>query len=315
MPKAMVLGVNGQDGSYLAEALLRRGYDVVGAGRQERPRYIPPSTRFRYLQLDLRHQDALRAGLRDAAPYVVFHVAAVHGASGFSYEAIWDAMMSVNVISVHTILEFARSQSPHLRLVYANSAKIFPNPLPESVDEKTPPVASCLYGIGKIAALELIRYYRRQHAIAGSNLILFNHESRRRPANYFLPTLARCLAKSMADPHHRTEIKTLDFYADWSSAEELMDIAVDVAERAPAEDFVLASGVTQHARTVVQVLFQQYGLDYSRCITETLPRQDPGQHFQVNLHHLQLRTGRRPVRGLSDIMKDLVAQALHGDDP
>ncbi|MFN3077959.1 MAG: GDP-mannose 4,6-dehydratase, partial [Alphaproteobacteria bacterium] len=91
MTRALVLGVNGQDGSYLAEALLRRGYEVAGCGRQAQSRYLPESTtaRFRYHRLDLTDAPALEGLLTALDPDVVFHFAAIHGAAGFAYEPLW----------------------------------------------------------------------------------------------------------------------------------------------------------------------------------------------------------------------------------
>ncbi|HUP91421.1 MAG TPA: GDP-mannose 4,6-dehydratase [Solimonas sp.] len=309
MPDALVLGVNGQDGSYLAEALLRRGYRVTGAARQPHSRYVPPSQQFRYVALDLRDTAALQRLLQESWPDLVFHAAAVHGAAGFTYEPVWGEMMAVNVVAVHTVLEHARTAAPTLRLAYASSAKIFPEPWTGRIDERTPAAAACLYSIGKIAALDLIRQYRKRHGIAGANLILFNHESPRRPANFFVPTLARGIAAALRDPAHRLQVKTLDFRSDWSAAEELMDIAVDIAEKAPAEDFVLGSGVTREARTAVREAFARHGLEADRHVVETLPRSAPGPAFEVALDHLEARIGRRPQRDFASIVDELVGLA------
>lgn len=309
MPTAMVLGANGQDGSYLSEALARRGYQVIGVGRQPAYRYDPPAERFAYRALDLARTAELRRLLEECRPDAVFHVAAIHGSAGFRYEDSWDTMMQVNVLSAHAVLEHARTRAPDLRFVYANSSKIFPEPLSGAISEATPYAATCLYSIGKIATLELMRQYRRQHRIAAASLILFNHESRRRPATFFWPRIARCVAHARREPGHRVTVKTLDFRADWSSAEELMDLAVDVAEKAPAEDFVFASGVTWHGRQAVEATFARHGLDYRRHVDTELPPQDPGPEFQVRLDRLEARVGRRPRRPLDVIVDDLVAQA------
>src|ERR1041384_4555399 len=97
MRSALVLGVNGQDGSYLAERLLARDYSVIGIGRQAQSRYVEPDTRFRYVALDLVDVAALERLLATIAPDLAFQVAAVHGASGFRYEPVWQQMMAVNV--------------------------------------------------------------------------------------------------------------------------------------------------------------------------------------------------------------------------
>jgi len=301
MPKALVLGVNGQDGSVLAEALLHRGYSVVGAARDAGSRHVPPGSGFAYECLDLQDPAALDRLLERTAPDLVFHVAAVHGSAGFAYEPVWAAMAAVNTVSLHTVLEHARTRNPGLRVLYANSAKIFPGPLSGRIDEATPYQATCLYSIGKIASLELIRHYRARHGIAAGNLILFNHESRRRPATYFLPRIAEGLGRALADPTFRMEVETLDFRGDWSCAAELMDIAVDIAEKAPGEDFVMASGTTWTGRDAVEAIFARHGLDWTRHIGERQPRRDPGPAFTVSLDRLEAKVGRRPMATLPDI--------------
>ncbi len=305
MPKALVLGVNGQDGSYVAEALLRRKYSVVGIGRQSHSRYVLPSDAFQYRQLDLTDRAGLLALLAAERPEAVFHVAAIHGAAGFRYEPVFAAMMAVNVVAAQTVLDYARTTSPGLKLVYANSAKIFPTPLVGSIDEGTPMRPTCLYSMGKIAALELIRYYRRVYGVAAANLILFNHESPRRTREYFLPTLAAGLVQALRDPAHQIQVKTLDFYMDWSAAEELMDIAVDIAERAPNDDLVLASGTTVYAREMVKEWFARHGLDYAKHVLESLPPQKPNSPFHVAVDCLQAKVGRKPQRTVHDIVDEL----------
>src|SRR5262249_24366242 len=142
--------------------------------------------------------------------------AAVHGAAGYHYEPVWRDLLAVNVSALHILLEYARAISPSLRVIYAGSSKIFPPPTCGLISETTPSQASCLYSVGTIAARELIAYYRKHHGIAATNLILFNHESARRPSQYLLPPLARAISVIRTEPRHRVTLKTLDFRVDWS---------------------------------------------------------------------------------------------------
>lgn len=264
------------------------------------------SDRFRYRQLDLADVGAVDRVLREVSPDIVFHFAAIHGAAGFSYESIFDQMLAVNTVALHRVLEYARAEKPGLRVLYGGSCKIFGPGLQGVIDEKTPYRGSCLYSVGKVASLELIRYYRSTHGVAAGNLTLFNHDSARRPPEYFLPTVARALAAARRGVTEITEVKTLDFYLDWSSAEELMDIAVDIGEKAPGDDFVLASGITWLGRAAVESLFARYGLDATYSLRQTLPPQDAGAGYQVVLDYLEARIGRRPVRTLFDIVDDII---------
>ena len=310
MLRAMVLGVNGQDGSYAAEALLRRGYDVTGIGRQTASHYLEVGNGFDYVTADLTDGEVLNALLRDRAPHQLYHYAAVHGpASNNAYEAVWRDMVSVNVLSLYTVLEYARLCNPSLRVVYAGSSKILGSALCGRIDETVPRASPCLYSNTKNSAYDLIGYYRTKHGIAGSNLILFNHESIRRPAEFFMPQLVRCLQRALEGSKTRHMFRTLDFYADWSSAAELTDIAIDIAERDEGNDVIMASGQTWHARALVQEFFARYGLDSLDHVGGKEPSLSP-ESFQVGISRLETLTGRRPVAGILDILCEMQTQAI-----
>jgi GDPmannose 4,6-dehydratase len=307
MPRSLILGVNGQDGSYLAETLLARGHEVVGVGRDASSRYVAASRGYRYVSADLRDTDAFARLVADVAPDQAFHMAAVHGAAGFAYESLWREMMAVNVLSLHALLEHARVAAPGLRIVYASSSKIFPHPLSGAIDETTAVQATCLYGIGKVAARDLMTYYRAAHGVHATNLILFHHESARRDPEYLLPTLARAIAAAKMDPAHQTTIRTLDFWIDWGAADEFMEIAADIAEKTDEPEIVLASGKTWHGRDAAKHLFAQHGLDAERHLVETLEPRDPGPEFRVSLERLRQAVGRVPQKDIGQIVNEMIA--------
>lgn len=306
MSLSLVLGSNGQDGSYLAEALIARGHDVVGVGYEPESVHIKPSANYRYITADLRDASSFSDLVATLRPDYAFHFAAIHGAAGFSYEALWRDMMAVNVLSLHVLLEHGRTEAPDLRVVYAGSSKIFPNPLAGVIDESSETRATCLYGIGKIAARDLMAHYRAQHGIRSTNLILFNHESPRRPPEFLLPTLARTIAAAERDPKTRTAIKTLDFRIDWGAADEFMDIVCDIAEKTDAPEFVLASGTTWHGRQAAKYLFEAHGLDAGKHLVETLDPLDPGPEFRVSLDRLKAAIGRKPEKDIGQIVDEMI---------
>ena len=306
MPRSHVLGVNGQDGSYLTETLLSRGHEVIGVGRAAESAYARPEPTFRYISADLRGMDTFAGLVADVAPDQAFHVAAIHGASGFAYETLWRDMMAVNVMALQVLLEHARGAAPNMRIVYAGSSKIFPPPLSGVIDEESTVRATCLYGIGKLAARDLMTHYRAEHGIRSTNLILFNHESPRRPPEYLLPTLARAIFAAKRDPEHRTMIRTLDFRLDWGAADEFMEIAADIAEKTDEPEFVLASGTTWHGREAAQHLFAMHGLNSERHLIETLPPGDPGPEFRVSLDRLERVIGRKPQKDVGRIVGEMI---------
>ncbi|KFN39209.1 hypothetical protein KN63_02770 [Smithella sp. F21] len=269
MNPVLVLGVNGQDGSFLTERLLSRGYKVIGLDRQTSSKYHIENNDFCYCQLDLCNAEALFAHLHNTRPDVIFHFAGVHGSAGTDYEPIWQDMLAVNTGSVQVLLEYLRIESPQSKLIYAGSGKVFGPLYPRSITEQSEMSASCLYTITKMAAKDLIVYYRVHHGVNGSILFLFNHESERRPKYFFIPKIIDILANAVNDQNYIGSVDTLDFDCDWGSAEEYMDIVVDISEKVIGDDFILGTGKTWHARNFVETLFRDYDLNYKQHVLST----------------------------------------------
>jgi GDPmannose 4,6-dehydratase len=282
---------------------------VVGVGRDPFSRYLTPSKGYRYAQLDVGDRDALAALLRSVPFDQAFHFAVLHGASDFSYEPVWDRMLTTNVASLHTLLEHARTAAPDLRVVYAGSRKIFAEPLHGVIDEATPVKATCLYSIGKVAARDLIQHYVRHHGIRATNVTLFHHESPRRQPQYLFPTIVRGILAAKEDPGHRTKVRTLDFWIDWGAAEEFMDIVADIAEQTDEPELLLASGHTWYARSAAERLFQQYGLDATQHLEEAHVTTSSGGEFEVRLDTLERAIGRTPQKRIEDIADAMIRAA------
>jgi GDPmannose 4,6-dehydratase len=301
----MVIGANGQDGTFLVRHLLSRNYEVMGLGRQAESGGGADSALFCYRQVDLREDRALAAALQEFSPDLVFHVAAVHASAGGSYERVFGDMLRVNTGSVHTVLEYMRER-PEARLIYASSAKVFGDPLPARIDETTPKISSCLYSITKNASRELIQYYRKLHGVKASVVFLFNHESELRQEHFFIPKILHCLASSLRDPAHVAYVNTLDFVCDWGSAEEYMSIVIDMLEKAPSEDFVLATGNCIHARDLVEELFARYGLDYATHLQPILPQEQPTNSYSVDIGKVRLMIGRVPFVPIEELCIEIM---------
>lgn len=308
MKTALVLGANGQDGSLAVEHLLRRGYRVVGLGRQPSAR-TAATLSYIYHCIDLRDADAVRASVATEQPDVVLHLAAVHGSSGFQYEPVFNDVLAVNVGTLHAVLEEARLQKLRPRVVYASSSKVFGNSLPVVVDEDSPRMPTCLYSLSKITAEGLLNHYDHHHGISGSALYLFNHESERRAATFFIPRVVAALRSGLVDRGSpkgpRIALQTLDFHCDWGSASEFMDIAVDVAERAPTGHYCVATGSTWTGRAMAQALFARHGLNYADFIDAPPEVPAPG-YFQVTLNKLEAAIGRRPRQSVLDVCESML---------
>mgnify|MGYP002004465478 FL=1 len=304
---SLVLGVNGQDGSYLAESLLERGRRVVGVGRQEASRYVPNSENFSYRQLDIANIKGLVLLLNELLPNKIFHVAAIHGSHGFNYEEKWLEAHSVNTLTVHAILEYLRCADDDGSLIYLSSSKAFSLPLPALVSETSERKSSCIYSITKNTATDLVHYYRSAHGISASVLWTFNHESERRGQEYFIPRIVNCLASAIENPEHSEEIFTLNFYADWSDASELMDIVIIAGDICPHEDFIFASGEVTFARDLVKSLFAKFGLDYRNHVMEKTSDEVTVVGWQADISKMGVLLGVEPRLSIYDTCLNLLA--------
>ena len=297
---SLVLGVNGQDGSYLAESLLARGRRVVGVGRQEASRYVPNSENFSYRQLDIANIKELVLLLNELSPKKIFHVAAIHGSHGFNYEEKWLEAHSVNTLTVHAILEYLRCADGDGSLTYLSSSKAFSLPLPALVSETAERKSSCIYSITKNTATDLVHYYRATHGVSANVLWTFNHESIRRGEEYFIPKIVNCLASAIENPGHNEEIFTLNFHTDWSDAAELMDIAIIASDIYSREDFILASGETTFARDLVKLIFAKFGLDYRNHVTEKNQGEFAVAGWRADINKMNSMLKRKPTISIYD---------------
>jgi len=299
---SLVIGVNGQDGSYLAEQLLREGASVVGIGRQPASRYVAPQVGFSYRQLDLTEPTALTHLLSSVRPRRIYHVAALHGASGFVYEDKWQDALAVNLGSVHVCLEHIRLSTPDTRLLYASSLKAFGSPPPAVINEGVLRRSTCLYSITKNAATDLIDYYRINHGARATVLYLFNHESPRRPPHYVLPRIAALVAGAYAGQRPAGRLHSLDFVCDWGSSAEYMEIGYRLLEEPMNQDYVVATGRTWDAKEFVSTLFQRAGLDWRDFVEVAVPMIGrPAHTYQADISRLIGVLGYGPRKSAIDV--------------
>lgn len=312
MNRSLVLGVNGQDGSYMAEVLLERGHEVVGVGRQAASRWVDP-TRFEYVQLDAADKDALDDLLSRTMPDRIFHMAVIHGSAGHAYEPVWREALALNVGSVHTCLEHMRRRKPASRLFYPSSLKVFGDPPPAEIDEATPRVSTCLYSITKNAATDLIHQYRARHGSWACVGYFFNHDSPRRADTYFLPRLVAQIAGSLRGDASSPRVASLDFWCDWGSSREYMELTADLLERNTPKDVVVATGRPVYAADLARTLAEGVGAPLP-AVAERTAGAPP---VRARLQGLRNAVSRVPSKDASDVARWIMAErhglAWHAD--
>lgn len=306
MSVSLVLGANGQDGSYLVEHLVASGEHVIGTDLQSEPGPYAPHGDYAYRSLDLCRPGILAALLEEIKPDKVFHLSAVHGAAGFAYEPVWRRAAEVNILSVHELLEWARLSSRKPVIMYASSSKVFGESPEGILNEDSPKRMTCLYSISKLAAEGLIGHYRLKHGIKAGCIYFFNHESPRRPAGFFFQKIARELHHCLMDPTYVFEVNTLDFYCDWGAAAEYMELINALAKAAPGEDFVMASGKTWLGREFVDALWKRFGLEVTKHVREKSPASAMPRYYQADIGKMRRAIGRSPQRDALDLCGEMV---------
>lgn len=297
---AVILGVNGQDGSYAAEYFLSKGYYVVGVGRQLRSKWLTKSEFFRYEKVDLTDFLSVEIMLKDIRPRIIINAAAIHGAATFAYEEVWAEAHLVNTGLTNGILEYIRRDCLDCFYLFLSSSKVFGMDADATITESSARVGSCIYSITKNAATDLVDYYRKNHGLKASVVWTFNHESPRRGGDYFISKIVATLEKSLLDSNFKSEIYTLDFWCDWGDAEEYMSICGDIAIRGISQNFVLATGTTLWARDFVEKLFSLYSLNYTDHFLELNTQSNKNIPWIVDLSGLERVVGIRPCRSIYD---------------
>jgi GDPmannose 4,6-dehydratase len=307
MKHAVVLGVNGQDGSYLAEILIDNGYYVLGIGLQESSRYLKENNNYQYISQDIKKTAAVSSILKKHKPHEIYHLAAVHGAAGFQYENVWEDVLDVNLKSLHTILEYARTEDPKARIAYASSAKVFGNKLTDNISIANQRHSDCMYSITKNAASDLINYYYARHNIFGSVAYFFNHDSIRRNKEYFIPAVVGILANAIKDNNYMDEVETLDFYCNWGCAYEYMTMFMKMLSLSDRQELIIASEKTWYGRDFVDALFKRHSLNYKNHIKERTCSQS-SKLFTVSIKETTSKLGVTPDKDIFTICNDILEE-------
>ena len=302
MGVALVTGVNGQDGSYLAAKLQELDWDVVGIGRQPAPSPQVAPCLARYLPFDVSNAAALSATLYAVRPDMVFHAAAVHGSSGLVYESNWREVHEVNTIATHACLEFCRTDRDCAFFLFS-SAKVFE--LRGRISEASPRRGECIYSITKEAATALVHYYRKMRAVRGSVLWFFNHDSKRRSDTYFLPTLCKML-RGIVDSKEFTPVNSVDFWCDWGHAQEYMELLARHAGKLAGHDFIFATGETVLARDVASDLFSRFGVDPAKYFPASGGPASRVPPWHADVGRLRTAIGTSPTRRATDICLEIL---------
>lgn len=275
MPRALITGITGQDGSYLTELLLDRGYDVHGLVRRtstlERSRldhlYKNPTIYGRRLFLHYAELDdptTLRRVLLAVAPDEIYHLAG-QSHVGLSFE-IPESTCEMTAMGTLRLLEMIRDLKKPARLFHASSSEVFGEPATVPQDENTPFAPVNPYGCAKAFATHLVAVYRKTFGLFACNGIMFNHESPRRGENFVTRKICRAAAAIKLGLQKELLLGDTTAQRDWGDARDYVRGMWLALRHASAEDFVFATGQAHSVQDVVELAFSTVELDWRKFV-------------------------------------------------
>ncbi|HSB33185.1 MAG TPA: GDP-mannose 4,6-dehydratase [Nitrospirota bacterium] len=269
---ALITGVAGQDGSYLAELLLEKGYEVHGIVRrlaiEDTAHKLKNISRLQdRISLHVASLDnvlSLIKVVKDLNPDECYHLASSSFVS-YSFEDEI-SILNNNVDSTHYLLAAIREFAPRCRVYFAGSSEMFGNAAVSPQDEGTPFNPRSIYGISKVAGYYLVKNYRQQYGLHACTGILYNHESPRRGYEFVTRKIASAAVKIKLGRQDHLLLGNLDAIRDWGYAPDYVRAMWLMLQADAPDDYVVASGETHSVRDFVDAAFSLVGLDYHEYV-------------------------------------------------
>ena len=280
MKRALITGITGQDGSYLTELLLEKGYEVHGIVRrvalEDAEHHL---WRIRHcldrIQLHAASMESFASlfrVLQEVRPDECYHFAAQSFVS-YSFEDEFSTI-NTNINGTHFILAALKAVTPSCKFYFAGSSEMFGKSANVPQNESTPFHPRSPYGISKVAGFDLTRNYREAYGIFACNGILFNHESPRRGFEFVSRKISRAVARVRAGESHELRLGNLDAKRDWGFAGDYVEAIWCMLQQQRPDDFVIATGESHSVREFLEEAFGYVDLDWRKYvkIDETLFR-------------------------------------------
>ncbi len=273
MPKALITGVTGQDGSYLAELLLAKGYEVVGVVRRtshhsyERIEHL--LDRIEVVAADLLDQHSLTVVLQDTRPDEVYNLAAQSYVPTSWTQPVLTGEFTA--LGVTRILEAIRLVHPTARFYQASSSEMFGRVTETPQRETTSFYPRSPYGVAKVYGHWITVNYRESYNIYAVSGILFNHESPRRGIEFVTRKVTDGVARIKLGMAQQISLGNLDARRDWGFAGDYVDAMWRMLQRPSPQDYVIGTGRTHSVRELVEAAFSHVGLDWQKHVV-TDPR-------------------------------------------
>jgi GDPmannose 4,6-dehydratase len=312
--RALISGITGQDGSYLAEFLLTKGYEVHGIVRRvaiEDPehrltRLDGVRSRIKLHAASLESYASIHQVVANVRPDECYHLAAQSFVS-YSFDDEFSTL-NANINGTHYMLAAVKNVVPHCRFYFAGSSEMFGKAEEVPQTERTRFHPRSTYGISKVAGFELTRNYREAYGMHASNGILFNHESPRRGYEFVTRKITSGVARVVAGRSRELRLGNLEAKRDWGHAREYVEAMWRMLQQDEPDDYVIATGETHTVREFVELAFGLVGLDYRDYVA---PDPELFRPAEVNVllgdaRHAREKLGWSPRTSFETLVREMV---------
>lgn len=274
MKKALITGVSGQDGSYLTEYLLGKGYEVHGIVRRHsvaenqnsRLHHINKNLVNHYG--DLLDYPSLVRIVSKVQPDEIYNLAAMsHVRISFDMPSY---TIQTNALGVLNMLEVYRTLCPEARFYQASSSEMFGNTVDEDGTQRltTPMNPVSPYGCAKVMGYNLVRHYRHAYGLHACNGILFNHESPRRGSNFVTNKIVKGAVSIKKGLQSKLELGNMDSYRDWGHSKDYVRAMHMIVNHDIPDEFIVATGETHSVRQLCEIVFNKLSMNYQDYVVQ-----------------------------------------------
>ena len=268
--KALIIGISGQDGSYLAQNLINKGYEVWGSSRDSSASDFTNLSRLS-IKLDVKlvtlapteFRSVYRA-LNDIKPDEVYYLAA-QSSVGLSFELPSETMHSI-VLGALNVLEVARMINDSPRLYFAGSSECYGDTGSGMANELSPFNPQSPYAVAKASMFWLVKNYRSSYGLFACTGILFNHESSLRPSRYVTKKIVEAARRIASGSDEILSLGNIDIYRDWGFAPEFVEAIHMMLQLDEPNDFVLATGQINSLKSFVKYTFECFDLNWENHV-------------------------------------------------
>lgn len=314
MTRALITGITGQDGSYLAEYLLDRGYIVYGLQRwnstSNRSRIEHLTNNITLLNGDLADQSSLDRAVEQADPDEVYNLAAL----SFVPESFNQPINTGNItgLGATRVLEAIRKHDTDAKFYQASTSEIFGNAPDEKQSIDTPFRPRSPYGISKLYAYWTTVNYREAYDMFTANGVLFNHESPRRGRNFVTRKITHAAARIAEGEQQTLELGNLDAKRDWGHAKDYVRAMHLMLQQDTPRDYVIGTGEHHSVRQCAQIAFDEVGLDWNEYVevNESFLRPAEVDVLKADISKTKKQLDWKPEITFEELIREMVKEDL-----